>query len=77
VADRLGLEGDVVVRMEIDENGRVAAAEVTAVRAVRNQSQLRDLALKSVRRRQYRPATWRGVPCRAQVEVTLKYVRER
>ena len=77
VAARLGLEGEVEVNVEIDEKGRVAAAVVTAVRAVRNESQLRDLALKSARRRQYLPATWHGVPCRAHVEVTLKYVKER
>ena len=76
-AERLGLEGEVDVVIEIDEKGRLAAARVNAVRAVRNESQLRDLALKSARRRQYLPATWHGVPCRSLVEVTLKYVKER
>lgn len=68
-AERLRLEGDVVVALVVDEEGRV-----TQARLVRSDEKLlEEPALRSVRKWQYRPATKGGVPGKMHIEVTVRF----
>lgn len=68
---RLGEEGTVVLRVELDESGRVASAQVqTASAFVR----LDDAALSAVRTWRCTPATSRGKPVRAVALQPFRFV---
>jgi protein TonB len=68
-AERLRLEGDVVVALVVDEEGHV-----TEARLVRSDEKLlEEPALRSVRKWQYRPATKGGVPGKMHIEVTVRF----
>jgi protein TonB len=68
-AERLRLEGDVVVALVVDEEGHV-----TEARLVRSDEKLlEEPALRSVRKWQYRPATKGGVPGKMHLEVTVRF----
>jgi periplasmic protein TonB len=69
VAERLQIEGDVLLALVVDEDGRVADAKVLRS----DDKVLEDPALRGVRKWRYRPATKLGVPGRMHIEVTVKF----
>jgi len=76
LAERLELDGEVDLQILVDEKGRVTHAEVRDVRAPRMRAQLRASAVEAARRRRYEPARWRGIPCKAQILITVVYVHD-
>jgi serine/threonine-protein kinase len=69
VAERLQIEGDVLLALVVDEDGRV-----TEARVLRSDDKvLEDPALRGVRKWRYRPATKLGVPGKMHIEVTVKF----
>jgi TonB family protein len=67
-ARQSGIEGDVVVRADIDETGKVTGAQVISGLAV-----LRQSAVDAVRGWKYQPATLNGQTVASQVNVTLQF----
>jgi len=63
-----GIQGDVVVDLQIDDTGKVARAQI-----VSGPSQLRDAALDALRKRKYKPATMDGKPISTHVIVTIHF----
>ena len=69
VAERLQIEGDVLLALVVDEDGRVSDAKVLRS----DDKVLEDPALRGVRKWRYRPATKLGVPGQVHIEVTVKF----
>jgi protein TonB len=68
VARQRHVEGDVVVRADVDASGNVAA-----VTALSGPELLRSAALASVHQSKYAPALLNGQPVPMQVQVTVKF----
>jgi protein TonB len=68
---RLGEEGTVVLRVELDESGHVASAHVQSASGF---ARLDDAALSAVRTWRCTPATRRDVPVRAVALQPFKFV---
>lgn len=68
-AERLRAEGDVVVVLVVDEEGRVAEAQIVSSQ----DKVLEESALRSVRRWRYRPATKGGVAGKMRLHVTVRF----
>jgi serine/threonine-protein kinase len=68
-AERLRVEGDVVLALVVDEEGRVADARI-----LRSDDRLLEApALRSVMRWRYHPATRGGVAGRMRLQVTVRF----
>jgi TonB family protein len=74
-AERLGLQGDVVLDILVDENGHVTVPNVLAVRVTPDTRRdlATNLALDTVRKRQYEPATKGGVKGKFHITVTIQF----
>jgi protein TonB len=68
IALRLKRQGIVVLRVLIDENGRVK--QVLVVTGV---EQLTESAVVAVRKWTYRPASRQGAPVQAWLEVPIRF----
>lgn len=69
VAARFRVQGDVVLRLEIDEDGKVAY--VTVVKGLSHG--LTEAAEKAVKKWRFKPATSGGVPVSAELDVTVSF----
>jgi len=68
IARRQNVQGDVVVDLLVDENGKVAEAKV-----VSGPGLLREAALESLRQNKYNPATLDGKASSAHITVTVHF----
>ena len=68
IAERLGLQGDVVLDVFVDENGQVVDAVAT-----RGDDVLKDIAQRAVKKWRYKPATKRGVPGKVHITITVRF----
>jgi len=68
IARRMKVQGDVVLSLLVDENGRVV--ETRVIQGVRGGAGLNEAATQAARRAQYRPATKNGM--RVKMWTTLK-----
>jgi TonB family protein len=68
VAERLKIEGDVEIKILVDEEGKVVEALV-----LNGPKDLRNGAVASVRKWIYRAATKHGVPGKMWLIVTVRY----
>ncbi|MCC7122717.1 MAG: energy transducer TonB, partial [Gammaproteobacteria bacterium] len=68
---RRGWEGTVVVRFDVDTDGKVANVDVAESSG---RSVLDEEAIRAVKRRPFKPATRDGVPVTAQhtIRITFK-----
>ena len=77
IAERLGLQGEVVVEILVDEDGHVATPTIVEVRVSPDNQEVRkhakELAVNTVSKRRYKPATKRGVPGKFHIKVTIKF----
>ena len=66
-----------MVEILVDEDGHVATPNVLEVRVSPDSQEIRDLAqdlaVNTVSKRQYKPATKRGVPGKFHITVTIKF----
>jgi len=69
-ARRRGFEGTVVVRVTVDETGKVVGAIVERSDAPQ---ELRESALQAARRWLFRPARLRGKPVRAECSIPFRF----
>jgi periplasmic protein TonB len=67
---RVGLEGTVVLRIRVDEEGRVVSAEETAAGPL---PAFAEAAREAVMRWRYSPASYRGRPVGVSMVVTVKF----
>ena len=72
IAERLGLQGDVVLDILVDENGQVVDAVAT-----RGDDVLKDIAQKAVKKWRYKPATKSGVAGKVHITITLRFQLQR
>jgi protein TonB len=71
LALRQRIEGIVELKVLVDETGRVADVEV--VKSAGGRSALDKAAMKSVRKRRYRPATKNGVAVKVWLSVRVNF----
>jgi protein TonB len=71
IALRQRTEGTVILRVLVDENGKVT--EVTVVTSAGGRTGLTEAAVKSVKRRVYNPATKDGVAVKAWLPVSVRF----
>ena len=62
------IEGDVIIRTNIDETGKVVGTQV-----ISGPLALRQAALNALRQWKYAPATLNGKPTNTELEVTIRF----
>jgi protein TonB len=72
IAERMGLEGRVLLRFVIDTTGRVDKASIEIVEA--SEEQFTRPARESVARARFRPALMSGSPVRQLAEESVRFV---
>lgn len=72
-AQELGLEGEVMVHVTIDESGQVVEARIESSTADR---MLNDSALAAARAWEFRPATRYGSPVRSSIVIPFRFSRQ-
>jgi protein TonB len=70
VARRRGVEGVVVVRIRVDENGRLSDASVVTSSGSKD---LDESALGSIREATFRPALRAGIPVAADKKISIRF----
>jgi TonB family protein len=71
VARRMGIQGDVVMRVQVDAAGSVVGVEL--VQGVSKTAGIDDVALRAARTAKFKPATQGGRPVPASYTLTLPF----